>query len=149
METRLHTHVGAYGLALHGSKALLVLKSRGPYLGCWDLPGGRIEFGESPAEAVARELEEETGLQIADTPQLIAAHSHRVVWYPQKGVREELHHLGFIYRLTLKDERQNPVVLLEQEDAANVEWINYENRTDLPLTPFTRTTLQLVTAGSL
>lgn len=76
-ETRGHTRLGAYGVALRENEVLLVLKSRGPYLGGWDLPSGRVEFGESPEEAVARELEEETGLQIAGDPQLIAALSPR------------------------------------------------------------------------
>ena len=146
---RRHTHLGAYGLALRGSEALLVLKSRGPYLGCWDLPGGRIEFGESPEGAVARELEEETGLHLAGVSQLIAAPSHRLVWYPEEGVCEELHHLGFIYRLTLKDEHQSLVILREQEDAAKVAWVPWGNCTVLPLTPFARASLQLVTAAAL
>jgi|GEM_PF-678981 8-oxo-dGTP diphosphatase len=32
--------------------------------GCWCLPGGAIEAGESPAEAVAREVREEVGLEV-------------------------------------------------------------------------------------
>ena len=30
----------------------------------WDLPGGRIEYGESPQEALAREIKEELGMDI-------------------------------------------------------------------------------------
>ena len=41
---------------------LLVLRGRAPYAGRWSLPGGKIEAGESAAEAALRELEEETGV---------------------------------------------------------------------------------------
>ena len=37
----------------------------------WDLPGGVVEVGESPQVAVAREVEEELGLQIAPGPLLL------------------------------------------------------------------------------
>ena len=30
----------------------------------WELPGGRLEIGESPEECVAREILEETGLEV-------------------------------------------------------------------------------------
>lgn len=33
----------------------------------WDLPGGKLEFGESPLEALSREVMEETGLEITSS----------------------------------------------------------------------------------
>lgn len=36
------------------------------YPDCWDLPGGHVEPGESPAQAVVRECAEELGVRIHD-----------------------------------------------------------------------------------
>lgn len=52
------------------NQILLVLRNRQPGIHKWGLPGGFVENGESPAEAAARELKEETGL-IASPGKLI------------------------------------------------------------------------------
>lgn len=43
----------------------MVLRGRPPGAGLWSIPGGRVEPGESDAEALVRELREETGLAVA------------------------------------------------------------------------------------
>lgn len=52
--------VGA--VACRGDEVLLVRRGTEPERGRWSVPGGRVEPGETLAEAVLRELHEETGL---------------------------------------------------------------------------------------
>ncbi|TFV83240.1 NUDIX domain-containing protein [Blastococcus sp. CT_GayMR16] len=58
--------VRCVGAVVHDAAGRLLLIQRGhdPHRGLWSLPGGRIEPGESPEEAVVREVREETGLEV-------------------------------------------------------------------------------------
>ena len=61
MNPRPEICVGA--VAVDAERILLVRRGRGPAAGAWSLPGGRVESGETLAEAVVRELEEEAGIE--------------------------------------------------------------------------------------
>jgi 8-oxo-dGTP diphosphatase len=58
--------VGA--IARRDGALLLVLRGRQPGRGRWSVPGGRVEAGETLADAVVRELREETGLDAVCGP---------------------------------------------------------------------------------
>lgn len=47
-----------------GSRVLLLQRKEQPFAGLWTAPGGKIRPGESPDDAVRREIGEETGLVI-------------------------------------------------------------------------------------
>ncbi len=49
-------------------RLLLIKRGHEPGAGLWSLPGGRIEPGETDAEALVREMHEETGLHVEPGP---------------------------------------------------------------------------------
>ena len=46
---------------------LILKRNEEPFAGEWDLPGGFVEMGESPADAAVREVAEETRLTVVPT----------------------------------------------------------------------------------
>ena len=56
--------VGVGGVIIDNGRALLIRRGSEPLRGEWSIPGGTLELGESLKEGVARELREETGLEV-------------------------------------------------------------------------------------
>jgi 8-oxo-dGTP diphosphatase len=48
-----------------GDRVLVAQRSGGPYDGCWEFPGGKVEPGESETAGLVRECREELGLEVA------------------------------------------------------------------------------------
>jgi 8-oxo-dGTP pyrophosphatase MutT (NUDIX family) len=57
--------LGAFAVILDGDGRVLLVHRRD--LDLWNLPGGRVEPGETPWQAVVREVREETGLDVKVT----------------------------------------------------------------------------------
>jgi 8-oxo-dGTP diphosphatase len=70
--------VAVAALVLLQGKLLLVQRANEPFRGLWTLPAGFIDAGEDPVEAVIRECQEETGLQVKVTGllDLLAGQEH-------------------------------------------------------------------------
>ncbi|MFD8015511.1 NUDIX hydrolase, partial [Streptomyces sp. NPDC059762] len=77
---RVRARVSAYALVVREGRMLLTrLSDASPVFapGLWHLPGGGVDPGEQPVEALVRELREETGLEAAGV-RLLDARSYGV-----------------------------------------------------------------------
>ncbi|WP_344619240.1 NUDIX hydrolase [Dactylosporangium salmoneum] len=91
--------VAAYGVCLRDGHVLLArYVSPDGARRHWTLPGGKVEHGEDPFDAVIREVAEETGYQ-AEVERLLGVDSRArfVEWGDPGGA--ELHSLGVYYRV--------------------------------------------------
>lgn len=114
-----HLILGASVVIVDNGAILLVRRGHEPQLGRWSVPGGRVEQGETLAEAAQREAYEETGLEVR--------------------VGDEL------WSLTIADgDRMFEVhdfaatvtggTLRAGDDAADVRWIPFDELDQWPLT---------------
>ena len=67
---RSRPYVAAGVLLFDESGRILLVQPT--YKDHWDIPGGYVETGEAPAEAVAREIREELGIEVPVGPLLVA-----------------------------------------------------------------------------
>lgn len=89
--------LGAYAVVFSDDLVLLTRISPVGYPpGHWTLPGGGVDHGESPHDAVRRELYEETGLR-AGTVRLVDVHDVHVVETGRDDVYEDYHGVHLLY----------------------------------------------------
>ena len=104
-------------------KILLVRRAREPSKGIYTFPGGRVEFGESLTEALAREIREETGLAI----EIVGLIGYREALPAKTGGHGHFVILPFAARWAAGD-----VVLNDELDDAR--WLNPGDLGGLPIT---------------
>ena len=91
-------------------KVLLIQRGADPYKGYWAFPGGFMNMDETTEQCAIRELEEETGLKVADICQ-IGAYSK--IDRDPRGRTITVAYLAII---------DAPVEVTGQDDAAKAEW---------------------------
>lgn len=114
-------HLGIYGVCVVEGKVLMIKKGRGPYESLWDLPGGKIELGESFVEALTREFDEETGVKVLEQTPLCVSEYH-CTWV-SAGEEKAFHHVALYYTVTLEsnDIKYGP----DGHDSNGAEWVTY------------------------
>ena len=109
--------VGA--IAVVDDQLLLIRRGRGPAAGEWSVPGGRVEAGETLAEAVVRELAEETGVE--------AVCDELVGWVER--IHEDHHFVILDFRVTVLDDK----LPTAGDDAAEAAWVPLDQVAELNL----------------
>ncbi|HEY2331439.1 MAG TPA: NUDIX hydrolase [Acidimicrobiales bacterium] len=109
--------VGA--VAVDDDRLLLIRRGRAPGAGRWSVPGGRVEPGETLAEAVVRELAEETGLE--------GVCGELVGWVERIDTDDHFVILDFFVEV-LDPDRNRP-----GDDATEVGWVALDQVAELSL----------------
>ncbi len=110
--------VGA--IVVEDEQLLLIRRGHGPAAGFWSVPGGRVEHGELLAEAVVRELAEETGLE--------GVCGELVGWVER--IDDGYHFVILDFRVTLLDPTAEPTA---GDDAAEAAWVPLHEVAERPL----------------
>lgn len=138
-DSRIIRH-GAYGILLReGKKILLTQKKSGPYKELWGLPGGKIEFGETPEQTLKRELLEETSLTCGflEFLNILTATGE----YLQEGVPYEFHQVGLIYKVL------NWTKQVTQVPEEETHWFFLNDIKMKELTPFAKEAIRILSKG--
>lgn len=131
--------VGAYGLCEDhaGSVLLAQIYPHDPYAGQWTLPGGGMDWGESPLETLHREFEEETGLTV-EAAELI--HVESTLFEAWRDI-PAMHHVQVVYRVLATGD---PIVEADGS-TVDVAWVAADEWPALTLVPWVREVLERFT----
>lgn len=121
--------MGVGAVVVHQQRLLLVRRSQPPAPGCWTLPGGLVELGESLKHAVQREVQEECDLivqptRMLDVVEFIEADDKRVIRY---------HYIIVDYLAVYVSGE-----LRAATDVAAVQWMSADEVALLPMLELTR-----------
>jgi 8-oxo-dGTP diphosphatase len=118
--------LAAYAVCIDDGRVLLARAVSPDGENCWTLPGGQVEHGEDPFDAVIRELSEETGAEGA-VERLIGVDS-RVIPASEARLGAEHHNVGIFYtvRVTGGELRPEP-----NGDTSEVAWTSIADVTEL------------------
>jgi 8-oxo-dGTP diphosphatase len=114
--------VAAYGLILRGGQILLTrLASRISTDERWHLPGGGVDHGEEPRQALVREIREETGLaaEVGETARIYSAHRPSM-W--RQGRRWDYQALRIVYDAWVPVDSPEPRVVEVDGSTVDVAW---------------------------
>lgn len=121
--------VGA--IILDNDDVLLIQRGQAPAKGRWTIPGGVVEVGESPEEALVREIQEECHLEII--VQGIVEVINRIVQDEQGKIK--YHYIILDYLAQCQSARScHAFPLKPDSDVMNVCWVPLENLAQYDIT---------------
>jgi 8-oxo-dGTP diphosphatase len=115
--------VTAYGVIRRDDRLLLTrVSARGFHTGQWNLPGGGVRHGESPADALVREVAEECGVA-CEVGELLDVHDDHFSGVAPSGRFEDFHSVQLIYGATVAADAAPRLAEVDGTTDA-VEWVS-------------------------
>jgi len=125
----MNIRISARALLINPEGQILLLKTnpdvfdpsgkiKSPY---WITPGGSVEFNETPAQAVAREIFEECGIDNLDIGPMVWFWEHMLVI---EGIPTQLQDHFFVIRTVNSRVSIDGMKLCEHEDFLEYRWWN-------------------------
>ncbi|QLP98464.1 MAG: NUDIX hydrolase [Rhodoblastus sp.] len=107
------------------SRVLIARRARAPMQGCWSLPGGVVELGETLEQAALRELREEVGVEA----EIVAFNAHvEAIDHDEQGrLRAHFVVASFVGRWRAGEATTGP-------EASAVAWVDPRDLGDRPTT---------------
>jgi 8-oxo-dGTP diphosphatase len=106
--------IGVGAVVLDAGRVLLIKRAHEPLKGQWSLPGGGVELGETLEQAAAREVQEETGLDVEVGP--IVEVLDRIMRDPDGHVEHHFVLVDFVCRVS-------GGILSSASDADAADWV--------------------------
>jgi 8-oxo-dGTP diphosphatase len=141
---------GAYAVATDPAGRILLTKiARGyPGAGLWHLPGGGTDHGETPEQALARELVEETGQHGRVTDLRGTSHRYTPDALGPEGRPIDWHVIRVLYRVRIDDPTEPEVTEAAGGSTEIAGWFTPEQAAELGLTELARRAVAEVTSES-
>jgi ADP-ribose pyrophosphatase YjhB (NUDIX family) len=127
---RLQSHFGIYAVIEKDQNILLVKKSKGPYRGMWDLPGGKSKHGEKIIETLQRKVRGETNIELTNA--IPHTNQSYIVEYEDGEEIISLHHTCLVYKATQFDSSRFQEKI-NQKDVVECTWFGESQLTHLHL----------------
>lgn len=127
-----YQRIAAYAVVRSSRGVLLTeLSERTNAAGLWNLPGGGLDPGEEPVDAVVREVHEETGQRVTDV-RLVTVLTRHWVGRAPSGRVEDFHAVRLFHTATCH-EPTDPVVLDVGGSTSAARWVTRTELASLPL----------------
>ncbi|MBM6402805.1 NUDIX domain-containing protein [Phycicoccus sp. CSK15P-2] len=140
--TARRRRVAAYAVVVaDGSLLLTQLSDRTGASGRWNLPGGGLDPGEAPADAVVREVMEETG-QVVDAVRLVEVVTRH--WTGGTGAESLDNHAVRLLHSARCTEPTRPVVHDVGGSTSDARWVPLERLGEMPVVATVPTALEAV-----
>lgn len=141
------SHLGVYAVILNDdcTQVLVIKKSRGPYTGLYDLPGGSMEDGEMLEETLHREVMEETNCTVTTARQM-GAYSALFDYTSNKGHSTRFRHVGVLYDVAITG---TPNTESDGQDSNGCVWMNIKDLNSNNASPLVLAALSLTLSSPL